>query len=180
MKRRPFSTHKKVVIHRLDAGLVKGYVDQHRYVGPAGVEVIDQEGHHLNMPLEEIKGVYFVRDFEGNRQRQERKVFHSRPKLGGLWVRMIFKDQEVLEGLISTNLLEIDPVGFVLTPPDVYSNNVKVFVPRSTIASMEVLGVISDGSSRRALRRAGAVDAKVRDTSAQIGLFPSARPPETK
>ncbi len=180
MKRGPISTHKKVVIHTLDAALVKGYVDQHRYVGPAGVEVIDQEGHLLKLPLEGIKGVFFVRDFEGNRQRQERKVFHSRPKLSGLWVRMTFKDQEVLEGLIPTNLLEIDPLGFLLAPPDVYSNNVKVFVPRSTIASMEVLGVISDGSSGRALRRVGGVEAKPRDATAQFGLFPSARPSENK
>lgn len=180
MRQTPSSTYKKVVIRKLDAGLVKGYVDPSRYLAASGVEILDRDGRLLSMPLEEIKGIFFVREFEGNAHRPERKVFSSRPKLSGLWIRMTFKDKEVLEGLISNNLLELDQVGFMVTPPDVHSNNLKVFVPRSALEGMEVLGVISNEASRRFAPRGAGARRPASDTSRQIGLFPSSRPAEAK
>src|SRR2546422_6422725 len=49
-------------------------------------------------------------------------------------------------GLISENLLELDSRGYSVALPDVNSNNLKIFVPRSALASLEVLGVISNRS----------------------------------
>jgi hypothetical protein len=138
---------------------------------PEGVEVLDREGRLLSIPLDEVKGVFFVREFEGNPQRPERKVFHSRPRLAGVWVRMTFKDNEVLEGLIPNNLLEISPLGFFVTPPDLYSNNLKMFIPRSALTAIEALGVISDGATRRTSQRAGAARTKTAEAERQIGLF---------
>ncbi len=181
MSRAPSSTHKKVVIRKLDKELIKGYVNPNGYLGPAGVQVIDRGGRLINVPLGEIKGIYFVRDFEGNRQRPERKVFQSRPRLSGLWIRMTFKDHEILEGLISRNLLDLESSGFLVTPPDLYSNNLKLFVPRSALAGLDVLGVIANGAARRTDQRASQARRKPRDTSAQIGLFsPAANQPEAK
>ncbi len=160
-----------VVIHKLDKGLIKGFVDPGKYLGPKGVELLERSGHLLNIPLEEIKGMFFVRDFEGDAQRLERKAFLSRPKLSGLWVRMTFKDNEVLEGLVPNDLLNFDPLGFLITPPDLYSNNVKVFIPRSALARMEVLGVIADGAARRPAPRERESQRKGADASRQIGLF---------
>lgn len=171
MKESPPSTHKKVVIRKLDKGLVKGYVNPAASLGPTGIEVLEPEGRLVNIPLEEIKGIYYVRDFEGNRQRPERKVFHSRPRLGGLWIRMTFKDNEVLEGLLANNLLELEQHGFLITPPDLYSNNLKIFVPRTALAGLEVLGVISDGTLRRTSRQASRSRRKPADAAAQIDLF---------
>ncbi len=126
-----------------------------------------------------VKAVFFVRSFEGNPDRAERKVFRSRPRLAGLWVRLTFKDTEVLEGLLPNNLLEIDPLGYMVTSPDVYSNNVRFFVPRSALTEMEIIGVISDGVVRRMSQRAA--QARVNLTSEhQIGLFAAANPPEKK
>lgn len=133
---------------------------------------MDQDGHRMVIPLEEIKGVYYVREFDGNQERPERKTFLSRPKLNGLWIRMTFKDAEVLDGLISENLLASEPQGFLVTPPDLYSNNLKIFVPRAALAMLEVLGVISngvrrsDGAARKSRRRIPAA-------SNQMGLFSS-------
>lgn len=173
MKHRASSTHKKVVIRKLDAGTIKGYVDPNRYLGQTSIEVLDQEGRLLSVPLAEIKGIFFVREFEGNPQRPERKVFHRRPRLTGLWIRMTFKDKEVLEGIISNNLLTLDPLGFHVTPPDMYSNNLKVFIPRTSLEGLEVLGVISDGASRRPSPPAR----EAPEASAQIGLFAGPKPP---
>jgi hypothetical protein len=120
--------------------------------------------------LEEIKGIFFVRDFEGNPDRAERKVFRSRPRLAGLWMRMTFKDSEVLEALLPNDLLSIDAYGFLVTTPDVYSNNLKIYVPRTALTAMEVLGVISDGVLKRMSQRS-AQERASQTAQQQIGLF---------
>ena len=152
--------------------MVKGYVNTDGFLGPEGVEMLDREGHLLNVPLGAVKGVYFVRDFEGNPDGQsDRRTNRNRPKLDGLWVRMTFTDNEVLEGLIANNLLDVEPPGFMVTPADLYSNNLRIFVPRSALANVEVLGVIANGTTRRVGRRTAAASLKPAETPAQIGLF---------
>ncbi|HLY63608.1 MAG TPA: hypothetical protein VKV95_22950 [Terriglobia bacterium] len=171
------STRKKVVIRKLDKELVKGYLDPEAFLTPSGVELLDLEGRLLNLPLDQIKGVYFVRDFEGHRERPERKVFLTRPRMNGLWVRMTFKDAEVMDGLISENLLSHESHGFFVTMPDVYSNNLKIYIPRSALSGLEVLGVITNGA-RRSYQQVRQARAKPAGITSQIGLFPTAEPSE--
>jgi hypothetical protein len=146
------STYKRVVLRRLDHSVVKGFVDGASFLSPEGVRILDREGRAISVPLEGLKAVFFVKKFEGNSQRPERKVFQSRPRMAGLWVRMTFKDSEVLEGILPNNLLEIQSEGFFVTPPDMYSNNLKLFVPRAALQSIGVLGVISGERVRKAPR----------------------------
>ncbi len=167
----PSSTRKKVVLRKLDSGMVKGYVNSDSFLGPEGVEVLDREGHLLKVPLGAIKGIYFVRDFEGNPDQAERRTPRNRPRLDGLWVRMTFTDTEVLEGLIANNLLDVEPPGFMVTPADLSSNNLRIFVPRTALTNVEVLGVIANGTARRVSRRGSLIGLKPADTPAQIGLF---------
>jgi hypothetical protein len=166
------STYKKVVVRRLDHGLIKGFVDSASYLGPNGVEMLDREGRTVVIPLPEIKGVFFVRDFDGNPQRSERKLFQSRPRLAGLWVQMTFKDKEVLEGLLPSDLMELSPEGFLVTPADLYSNNLKVFVPRTALSEINVLGVISDGRLKRLSQKRSGLPGGTATAERQIGLFP--------
>ena len=37
----------------------------------------------------------------------ERKTFLSRPKLDGLWVRLRFRDEDVMEGIVGNDLLDL-------------------------------------------------------------------------
>ena len=169
------STYKKVVVRRLDHDIIKGFVDVTSYLGLDGIEMLDREGRAMVVPLPEIKGVFFVRDFDGNPQRSERKLFQSRPRLAGLWVKMTFKDKEVLEGLLPSNLVELSPQGFLVTPADLYSNNLKVFVPRTALSEINVLGVISDGRLRRLSQKGSAHPGETAPSRRQFALFP---PPE--
>lgn len=164
------STRKRVVIRKLDKGLIKGFLDPNGYLA-SEIEVLDREGHLVRVPMSSVKGVFFVRDFDGNPGRAERKVFRSRPRLAGLWVRMAFKDSEVLEALLPNNLLELDPLGYLVTPPDVYSNNLRIFIPRTALTEMEVLGVITDGVVKRMSQRAAQARANA-IAEQQFGLFP--------
>jgi hypothetical protein len=172
------STRKRVVIRKLDNGLIKGFLDPGGHLAPE-IEALDREGRLVRVPMSEIKAVFFVHDFEGNPDRAERKVFRSRPRLGGLWVRVTFKDTEILEGLLPNDLLAIDPLGYLVTCADVYSNNIKFFVPRSALTEMEVLGVISDGVVKRMSQRAAQARATAMGEQ-QFGLFPATNPSEKK
>lgn len=178
MKNSRSSSRKRVVIRKLDKGLIKGYIDAGRPLG-VEIEVLDREGRIIRIPLKEIKGVFFVREFDGDPDRPERKIFRSRPRLAGLWVRMTFKDNEILEALLPNNLLEVDGLGFLVTPPDVYSNNVKIFVPRTALTGLEVLGVISDGVVKRMSQRTAQARLEAA-AGQQIGLFGGDGPTEKK
>ena len=100
-----------------------------------------------------VKSVYFVREFPDEFQ-PERKMFLSRPKLDGLWVRLRFRDEDVMEGIVANDLLDLLDNAVQLTPPDLHGNTLRLFIPRSALAEMKVLGVV--GAARRTPRAAGA------------------------
>ena len=174
------STYKKVVVRKLDHVVVKGFVDSASYLRPGGIEMLDREGRAVVIPLPEIKAVFFVREFEGDCQRSERKLFLSRPRMAGLWVQMTFKDNEVLEGLLPSNLLELGPEGFLVTPADLYSNNLRIFVPRTALSKLNVLGVIPDGRQRKRPQRRGEVPGEPTAAEDQLSLFAAAEGAEEK
>jgi len=167
------STYKRVVVHKLDHVVIKGFVDSASYLRPSGIEMLDREGRALAIPWPEIKGVFFVREFDGDPQRSERKLFLSRPRMAGLWVQMTFKDNEVMEGLLPSNLMELSPEGFLVTPADLYSNNLKIFVPRTALSKINVLGVIPDGRVRKQSKRGSKLPGETTSSERQISLFPA-------
>ncbi len=143
------STHKKVIVRKMDRDSVSGYVSPAQIVHEGKVEVLNTSGTVISIDLKEIKGVYFVREF-GEAESVARKTFTSRPRAEGLWVRLRFKDSEVLEGLMPADLMQNLAEGFLVNPPDQRSNTQRIFVPRSALDSLTVLAVI--GATRRARR----------------------------
>jgi hypothetical protein len=100
------------------------------------------------VPYSDIKSIAFVRDFEHSGG-VERSTFQTRPKMDGLWVRLQFRDGDVLEGVMPNNLLQIEHYGVSVTPPDSFSNQQRVFVPRGSLRSVEVLGVVGSPLKRK-------------------------------
>lgn len=139
----------------MDREALRGYVNPQSFLKPDGVEMLSLTGQVVFVPYKEVKGVYFVRDFEGDRDHLERKVFTSRPKLDGLWLRMKFKDNEIMDGILPNNLLLLTEKGFTVVPPDPYANNQRIYVPKSSLAELTVLGVIGNPLKQR--KRAAAV-----------------------
>jgi len=119
---------------------------------PDGIEVLDRSAQVRLIPYAEVKGVYFVREFQQNPEAKQKTVFATRPKQGGLWVRFTFRDGEILEGILPNNLLLVEEKGVTATPPDPNANAQRVFVPRSAVRELTVLGVIGS-SVRRAKRK---------------------------
>jgi Family of unknown function (DUF6982) len=140
------STHKKVVVRKMDRDTVNGYVAPAHYVQEGKLELLNTSGNVVAIDLSDIKGVYFVREF-GDSESFVRKTFTSRPRTEGLWVRLKFKDNEILEGMMPNDLSQNLPEGFLINPPDLRSNTQRIFVPRSALDSLTVLAVI--GGARR-------------------------------
>jgi hypothetical protein len=158
------STTKKVLVGRFDGQTVPGYAAPHSYLRADGVEVLTRDGQLLFVPYKELKAVNFVREFDVPDNAEEKKLFQSRPKLEGLWVRMRFRDGDLLDGILPNDLLLVSEQGMTVTPPDPYSNNQKIFVPRQAVQEVVVLGVIGSPIRRpRAKRRVPAKE--------QIELF---------
>ena len=143
------STHKKVVVLHLDATPVRGYLNPSSLGRSETVDLLTLDDEHRSLALDDVKSIYFVREFTDDFE-PERKTFLSRPKLDGLWVRLRFRDDDVMEGIVANDLLDMLDTGVQLTPPDLHGNNLRMFIPRSALGEMKVLGVV--GIARRAPR----------------------------
>lgn len=144
--RAPASTHKKVVVRFLDRSLEKGYLNPAKLGDAESLDLLTPEGAHRQIDLNDVRSIYFVREFTDNFE-PERKAFLSRPKLDGLWVLLKFRDEETIEGVVPNDLLSLLDRGVQITPPDLHGTTLRIFIPRSALAQMTVLGVV--GIARR-------------------------------
>ena len=131
------SSNKKAVVQLLDRTALRGYVNPNGLVDAEAVSLLTQDGEHREIKMASVRTVYFVREFDEPFQ-LERKTFLSRPKLNGLWVRLVYRDEEAIEGLIANDLAELLDVGIQLTPPDLHGNTMRMFVPRTAIEELKV------------------------------------------
>jgi len=145
------STTKKVLVSRFDRESLSGFVNPQTYLLEEGLELMTQSGSVSVVPYSEVKLVCFVRDFQQGEPRKELRLFTTRPKLEGLWLRMYFRDGDAMDGILSNNLLQLDSFGFSVVPPDPGFQNQRIFVPRAALESIQVLGVV--GSPLRAPRK---------------------------
>ena len=156
------STHKKVIVRKTDRDSVSGYVSPANFVVDGKLELLNTAGNVVAIDLKDIRAVYFVREFSDS-EVLSRKTFTTRPRTEGLWVRLKFRDSEVIEGIMP-NDLSINPAdGYLITPPDLRSNTQRIFVPRTSLNALTVLAVI--GAARR--RRKGPPDTR------QVPMFES-------
>lgn len=125
---------------------VRGYLNPGRLGQAEPIDLLTPNGEHEQIPLTKVRSIYFVREFSDDFE-PERKAFLSRPKLDGLWVRLRYADNETMEGVVPNDLLSLLDNGLQITPPDLNSTTDRIFVPRSALAEVTVLGVV--GIARR-------------------------------
>jgi hypothetical protein len=141
------STHKKVIVRKLDRDSISGYVSP-TFVVDGKLEMLNTAGNVVNIDLKDIKSVNFVRDFN-DPDAPGRKTFTTRPRTAGLWVRVKFRDNEVMEGMMPNDLAQLTAEGYLLNPPDTRSNTQRIFVPRTAVSALTVLAVIGGTQRRR-------------------------------
>lgn len=103
--------------------------------------------HHLDtdeveeIPAEEIKAVFYVKTFEGDSEHNQLN-FHSRgPVAPGIWMKVQFRDGEVMEGIVFNSLRYLVDPGFFLLPTDPESNNKLVYVVKRWLVDHRILGL---------------------------------------
>ena len=161
------STSKKVIVERFDREPAPGYVVYQTFATAAGVEILTPSATAATYPLAEVKAVHFVKEFEDGTIGPDQRAFVTRPKSAGLWVRLVFRDGDQLEGLLPNDLTQIEALGYTITPPDRAGNSQRVFVPREALRELRVLGVVGSPLNEPKPKRA----ARPRADQDQIGLF---------
>ena len=94
-------------------------------------------GEAVEIMVKELKAIFFVRDFVGNYQYDERKEYMQGDKPSGRKIEVTFADGEVLVG----TTLGYDPKrpGFFLFPADPQSNNIRVFAVTTAVKKVRYL-----------------------------------------
>ena len=158
------TTNKKVFVIRFDRESVEGFLQTPGGFTATAVELLTPDGSLFQLPYEDVKAVFFIKNLEGRDTWREHRTFASRPKTAGLWVRLVFRDGDTAEGIAASNLLLIEPNGFYMIPPDPTFQNQRIFVPRAALREVQVLGVIGSRPRRPAQRPA-------KDESSQLTMF---------
>jgi hypothetical protein len=154
---------KKVVVRLLGEDVLWGYLPQTGFVNAGDVEMLEVGGKVIHIDLNEIKTIAYVKDFNPedaiDPERIGRKSFLGRPRGDGLWLKVTFRDGDAVEGLshFDGGFMDglIEDRGFRMTPPEARSNTQMLFVPRSALGSVEVLGYISAPAKKKAKSAAG-------------------------
>jgi hypothetical protein len=150
----PSHTEVKVVAHRKDGTLVKGFtLDVPEFyrqslgkpicVGPPDIMELHtaENGARVKVALNDLKALFFVKSFEGSTQYNEIKFFKAHPLQDGIWVRLQFVDNESTEGVIYNSVQFLVDRGFFLKPPDPHSNNEIVYIMKESLNDFRILGV---------------------------------------
>jgi len=130
----------------LDRNVVRGYLNPTKLGEAETLELLTPDGEQRSLSVKEVRSIYFVREFADDFE-PERKAFLSRPKLDGLWVRLKFRDEDTIEGVVPNDLLSLLDRGVQITPPDLHGTTLRIFIPRTALTEMTVLGVV--GIARR-------------------------------
>jgi hypothetical protein len=104
-------------------------------VRPLGSDAIQE------ISTADAKAVFYVNDFDGNRDHHPLNFHSPSPIVHGIWVRVEFLDGEVMEGIVHNTLRFLVDPGFFLTPTDPESNNQLVYIMKSWLKDHRVLGV---------------------------------------
>jgi hypothetical protein len=155
------------LVARFDRAALPGFIQTPEGLRADGLELLTPDGTLIQIPYSETKAVCFVRDFDNEDSWKRNRSFAARPKSPGLWVQLKFRDGDTLEGLIPNNLLQVEPAGYSVVPPDPTFQNQRVFVPKEALESVQVLGVIGSPLRRRAKEAA----AKDKDLEDQLEMF---------
>lgn len=130
----------------LDRNVVRGYLNPSKLGEAETLELLTPDGEQRSFSVKNVRSIYFVREFADDFE-PERKAFLSRPKLDGLWVRLKFRDEDTIEGVVPNDLLSLLDRGVQITPPDLHGTTLRIFIPRTALTEMTVLGVV--GIARR-------------------------------
>jgi hypothetical protein len=134
---------QKVIVRKLDGQIIKGYVEGIPALqNTKDISVASITEEIITVPKQEVKALFFVRKFSGDKDYCEIKFFESQPKIEGLWIRLVFFDGEIIEGTITNSARFVVDDGFYLRPADPKSNNRLMYVLKTALKDFRLVGVV--------------------------------------
>jgi len=130
----------KIVIRYADGRIIKGYTQNFLANKPTfHITPVDPKVSlgSLEVKVADLKAIFFVRDFLGNRAYEERKGLPEGLKVVGRIVEVTFNDKEVLLGTVLG--YDSKRPGFFLFPADPHSNNLNIFVVSRAVKKVEYI-----------------------------------------
>ena len=133
-------SQNKIVVH---------YADGHVQKGTTVDFVPEKEFFHIMLPgaapnskqpeirIEDLKAVFFVRDFIGNPYYKYKKEFEPGAPIIGRKIKVLFKDGEVIVG--TTTDYQPGCSGFFVSPADTQSNIERCFVVTKAISDVKLI-----------------------------------------
>jgi hypothetical protein len=127
----------KIVMRFADGRVLKGYTEDFFADSPT-FHFYEKHPKFSSDPtevlMEGLKGIFFVRDFQGNPKSREPKKIPEGMKLIGRKIEVTFKDKEVMVG----STLDYNPQrnGFFLFPINRHSNNIMIFVVSQAVLNV--------------------------------------------
>jgi hypothetical protein len=161
------STVKRAVVYRFDRLPFEALVNAGAHVHLTQLELITPEGSLQIIDYLDLKAVCFVSETGRLDLFSEHPLFERRPKVAGLWTRFSFRDGAQLDGMLSHNLLDWPPAGYLITPPRAGATRQRVFIPRAAVMATELRGVV--GSSLAAATKRGKATAE--PARGQLSMF---------
>ena len=119
--------HNKIVVHFSDGRILKGHVNDFR-PNKAEFHLETRENEILLIHVADLKAVFFVKDHDGDADRQD--AYDDFIAGAGRPIKVTFSDGEEITGYAAS--YSPDRTGFFLIPADLGSNNERVFVVASS------------------------------------------------
>jgi Family of unknown function (DUF6982) len=124
----------KVIVRFKDGTLIKGNTSDF-FPNKACFHINRLDGKIEEIKLEDLKAVFFVKDFKGNKDYHEK--YEDAIPGAGRKILVEFTDAESITGYALG--YSPDRLGFFITPADLTGNNVRIFVVKSATKSVKFL-----------------------------------------
>ena len=119
----------KIIARFSDGSTIKGWTPDFFPKKPFShiyKSIAESANEGVRVFLEELKAVFFVKDFEGNPSYDERKEFCKERIIHGKKIEVSFRDGEIMVG--TTTGYDPHREGFFLFPVDPQSNNLRIYI----------------------------------------------------
>ena len=130
----------KIVVRYRDGRVLKG-TTQNFFPNKPNFHVNRLEtigsGDVIEVKVEDLKAIFFVRDFTGNPKHNERKHLASGERPQGRLMEVTCKDGEVIVG--ATTGYDPKRPGFFLFPIDPTANNLRIYMVSNAVGTARLL-----------------------------------------
>ncbi len=128
----------KIVVHCADGRVIKGYTQDFARNRPSfHVRWLPTAHDSVEVLVKDLKGVFFVQDFEGDPKYREQKDFPDGVKHQGKRVEVTFQDGEVIIG--STLSYDRQGLGFFIIPADPKWNTLRIFAVSKAVSKVRFM-----------------------------------------